>query len=191
MNRIKICAASTAEHAAAIKSHIIHMSASDKYLRFGYAAPDEQISVYIDNTFKNINSVWLIAKQNSQVVGTLHIAFSGLMAEFGLTVDSKLRNSGIGKSLFAQAYLMCIQQEIQQINLYCLSQNTAIKKIAVSFGLQIINCGPDAEAAVIIKYPVTAEEVKRIVSFFTVDDQFTNILNCHIINCHQTKNKNK
>lgn len=167
---MNIYTASTVEHYTAIIDHIISLNRDDRYLRFGYPASDERIRSYVDSTQNSEKSIWFCVEIDGCLVGTLHVAFGTASAEFGLTVASSARNKGIGKLMFANAYILILERGIKQVHLYCLSQNKAIQKIARSFGLQVITCGSDAEATVTIQYPVPLAEMKKLHSVVTLTD---------------------
>ena len=167
---MNIYTASKPEHYTAICDHIISLNRDDRYLRFGYPATDERIHAYVDSTQNSEKSIWFCVEVDGCLVGTLHVAFGTASAEFGLTVSSSARNMGIGKLMFANAYILILERGIKQIHLYCLSQNKAIQKIARSFGLQVITCGSDAEATVTIQYPVPLAEMKKLTNIVTLSD---------------------
>lgn len=167
---MNIYTASKQEHYTAICDHIISLNRDDRYLRFGYPATDDRIGAYVDSTQNSEKSVWICVEVNGCLVGTLHVALGTTSAEFGLTVSSCARNMGIGKLMFANAYILILELGIKQIHLYCLSQNKAIQKIARSFGLQVITCGSDAEATVVIQYPVPLAEMKKLHGVVTLSD---------------------
>jgi len=167
---MKIFTSTTTENYESIRNHIKTLDKDDRYLRFGYSASDDRIDSYVSSTVDSDKSIWICVENDGTLVGTLHIAFGDNMAEFGLTVSKESRGMGIGKMMFSSAYIIIIEKGISQIMLYCLSQNKAIQKIARSFGLQIITCGPDSEATVTIQYPVPLSEMKYLKNIVTVTD---------------------
>lgn len=166
----KIFQASESDHYESIRNHIKTLDKDDRYLRFGYSPANDRIDHYVSSTVDSDKSIWILVENDGILIGTLHIALGDNAAEFGLTVSKESRGMGVGKLMFSSAYIIIIEKGISQILLYCLSQNKAIQKIARSFGLQIITCGPDAEATVTIQYPVPLHEMKNLKNIITLTD---------------------
>jgi hypothetical protein len=60
------------EHLAAIKNHMLNLSAHDRYLRFGFAATNEQVERYVDELKFERDEIYGIF--NRVQPGTLHLA---------------------------------------------------------------------------------------------------------------------
>jgi RimJ/RimL family protein N-acetyltransferase len=142
--------------------HFIEMSEDDRYLRFGYKISDVNLAKYIVTSFETGNNTWYGIKINNCLVATIHIAISHDVAEFAFTTAEGHRGKKLGQLLFARGYQMIVEHQITRIYLACLSKNEAIKNIARKFGLSVMTFGSDAEAEVVIKYPVPLSKINEV-----------------------------
>ncbi len=109
-------------HRPRILAHLLALDTTDRYLRFGYAAADDQIRRYVER----------IAFERDEV--------------FGVSVALRGRGRGYGARLFDHAVLRARNRGVDTIVIHALSENAAMLKIVRNAGAAIERTGVDAEA---------------------------------------------
>ena len=134
-------------HRPRIVAHLLRLGERDRYLRFGYAATDGQISHYVDCIDFDSDEVFGIFNRRLELVGMAHLAAMGeRQAEFGVTVDAGARGRGWGARLFEHAVLHARNRRVDVLHVHALSENSAMLHIARASGAQVEVDGPDAVA---------------------------------------------
>ena len=96
------------KHRPQIMAHLQSLGAQDRYLRFGYAATNEQIESYVKNLNFERDDIYGVFNRRLDLLAMAHLAFSvdpqwSTCAEFGVSVDVRLRGRGLGARLFERA----------------------------------------------------------------------------------------
>lgn len=144
-------------HRARILAHLLELGDSDRYLRFGYAASDEQIHRYVGRIDFERDEVFGIFNRRLQLIATAHLAYAdessaaGTVAEFGVSVLPRARGRGFGARLFDHAVLHARNRGIDTLLIQALSENTAMLRIARNAGARVERHGSESEA--LLKLP--------------------------------------
>ena len=98
----------SSKHRPRISAHLKSLSPQDRYLRFGYSATDEQIENYVAKLEFGRDDIYGVFNRRLEIMAMAHVAFSAdpqwaTCAEFGVSVDLKLRGRGLGARLFERA----------------------------------------------------------------------------------------
>ena len=138
-------------HAASIQAHLLALTPHDRYLRFGYAANDEQIARYVDKLNFGRDELFGIFNRKLELIAMAHLAYSidpscASCAEFGVSVSKSARGRGYGGRLFERAVMHARNEGVSQLFIHALSENTAMLRIARKAGASIEREGPEAEA---------------------------------------------
>jgi GNAT superfamily N-acetyltransferase len=144
----------TSRHRSRILAHLIGLDEHDRYLRFGFAASDAQISHYTDALDFERDELFGIFNRRLELIAMAHLAYSPLpagraeaaTAEFGVSVSSRARGRGLGARLFDHAILHARNRGVRTLAVQALSENTAMLKIARNAGAAVVREGPEAEA---------------------------------------------
>jgi RimJ/RimL family protein N-acetyltransferase len=141
----------TTRHRRRIAEHLIALPAPDRYLRFGYAATDEQVQKYVDGLNFKRDEIYGIFNRRLQLIAMAHLAIlsdpkNPNCAEFGVSVSSDARGKGLGTLLFERAILHARSENIDMIFIHALSENAAMLKIARKAGAVSENYGGEVEA---------------------------------------------
>lgn len=136
---------------ARITAHLLSLEPQDRYLRFGYAANDEQIQRYVDQLNFERDELFGIFNRKLQLIAMAHLAFAVdprriSCAEFGVSVSHSARGRGYGSRLFERAVMHARNEGVDQIYIHALSENTAMLKIARHAGAVIERDGSESEA---------------------------------------------
>ena len=136
------------EHIAA---HLLALEPHDRYLRFGYAANDEQIRRYVHQLNFERDELVGIFNRKLKLIAMAHLAFSvdpscTSCAEFGVSVARAARGRGYGRRLFERAVMHARNEGVSQLFVHALTENTAMLKIARRAGALIERDGPESEA---------------------------------------------
>ena len=137
-------------HVQRIREHLLALSERDRYLRFGYAASDEQIGRYVDGLNFERDDIFGIYNRKLQLLAMAHLAFSvdpqfNSCAEFGVSVLEHARGRGYGARLFDRAVVHARNEGVMLMFVHALSENTAMLKIARKAGASVEREGSESE----------------------------------------------
>lgn len=141
-----------ARHRPRIHGHLVSLDARDRYLRFGWAATDEQVSRYVDEIDFDRDELFGIHDRRLQLVALAHVAYTPApqgevqVAEFGVSVLPAVRRRGFGRRLFDLACLHARNRGVQMLYIHALSENAAMLHIARAAGATLDRAGSEAEA---------------------------------------------
>ncbi len=140
-----------ASHRERIAVHLLALNPNDRYLRFGYAANDEQIARYVDGLDFERDEIFGIYNRRLELIAMAHLAFSTdpalkSCAEFGVSVLAHARGRGYGARLFDRAVVHARNEGVEMMFIHALSENTAMLNIARKAGARIERDGSESEA---------------------------------------------
>ena len=140
-----------ASHTGRITSHLLALEPQDRYLRFGYAANDEQIGRYVAGLNFERDEIFGIYNRKLERIAMAHLAFSTApehqsCAEFGVSVLAHARGRGYGARLFDRAAMHSRNEGVQMMFIHALSENTAMLNIARKAGATVERDGSETEA---------------------------------------------
>ena len=138
-------------HRGRIASHLQALDQRDRYLRFGYAATDEQIHAYVDTLNFEFDAIFGVYNRRLELVAMAHLAHSidrnfEACAEFGVSVLPSVRRHGYGSKLFARAMRHARNEGVQLMFIHALSENNAMINIARRAGATVEHDGSEARA---------------------------------------------
>jgi GNAT superfamily N-acetyltransferase len=141
-------------HRPRLLAHLLALDEHDRYLRFGFAASDDQIAHYVEGLDFARDEVFGIFNRKLVLLAIAHVAFlpagDGAAAvpavEFGVSVLPHARGRGYGQRLFDRAVLHARNRGAGEMIIHALSENTAMLRIARNAGAQIEREGPESEA---------------------------------------------
>jgi RimJ/RimL family protein N-acetyltransferase len=141
-------------HRPRIATHALSLSQSDRYLRFGYPATDEQVQRYVESIDFERDEVFGIFNRRLELIAMAHLAYLPVptapnvpaTAEFGVSVVQRARGRGYGARLFEHAVLHARNRGCERLFIHALSENAAMLKIARSAGAMVGRDGPETEA---------------------------------------------
>jgi GNAT superfamily N-acetyltransferase len=138
-------------HRERIEKHLLALDEHDRYLRFGYAANDEQIRRYVRGLDFERDDIFGIYNRKLELLAMAHLAFSQdpaslSCAEFGVSVLKKARGRRYGSRLFERAVMHARNEGIDMLFIHALSENTAMLKIARNAGAVLERAGSETDA---------------------------------------------
>lgn len=138
-------------HRDRIAKHLLALDAHDRYLRFGYAASDEQIHRYVESLDFERDDIFGIYNRRLELIAMAHLAHSvdrnfDTCAEFGVSVSKSARGRGHGGKLFERAVMHARNEGVHLMFIHALSENTAMLKIARKGGATVERDGSESEA---------------------------------------------
>jgi RimJ/RimL family protein N-acetyltransferase len=138
-------------HRERIAGHLVALDRDDRYLRFGYAATDEQIRRYAEKLDFERDEIFGIYNRKLELIAMAHLALSqerghGSSAEFGVSVLRKARGRGYGSRLFERAVMHARNQGVDMLFVHALSENAAMISIARKAGAVLERMGPETDA---------------------------------------------
>jgi RimJ/RimL family protein N-acetyltransferase len=137
---------------ARVGAHLLSLDGQDRYLRFGYAANDEQIRRYVDQLDFERDEIFGIFNRGLELLAIAHLAFipnepgTPAGAEFGVSVLKKARGRGYGSRLFDRAVVHARNEGAELMFIHALSENTAMIRIARNAGATLERDGTETEA---------------------------------------------
>jgi len=156
-------------HRPRIVAHLLALPERDRYLRFGYAASDEQITRYVEHIDFDHDEVLGIFNRRLRLLAMTHLAFlddrhgHATRAEFGVSVAPNARGRGYGKRLFDLAALHARNRGVQTLIVHALSENTAMLRIARRAGAAVVRDGGESEAMLKLPPETIASHVEEMV----------------------------
>ena len=151
-NRIVPIRSLGAGHRRRIATHLLALQPHDRYLRFGYAANEEQIRRYVDQLDFDRDDIFGIFNRKLELIAMAHLAFipsdpgTPPGAEFGVSVLAEARGRGYGSRLFDRAVTHARNEGVELMFIHALSENTAMIKIARNAGATLEREGSETEA---------------------------------------------
>lgn len=140
-----------AGHRGRVMQHLLALDGSDRYLRFGYQASDDQIRDYANRLDFKHDAVFGIYSPKLVLEAVTHLAHSvdaslDACAEFGVSVLPSARGRGYGSKLFEHAVRHARNEGVQLFFIHALRENTAMLKIARKAGATVHYDGAEARA---------------------------------------------
>jgi len=142
-------------HRPRILAHLLALDMNDRYLRFGYAAADDQIRRYVERIAFERDEVFGVFNRRLDLIALAHLAYDPSVdaepghpsaAEFGVSVNVRGRGRGLGARLFDHAILRARNHGVDTIVIHALSENAAMLRIVGKAGATVELTGVDAEA---------------------------------------------
>jgi RimJ/RimL family protein N-acetyltransferase len=138
-------------HRDRIAKHLLALDEADRYLRFGYAASDEQINRYAEGLNFERDDIYGIFNRKLALIAMAHLAVSedpvqAKAAEFGVSVLKAARGRGYGARMFDRAVMHARNEGRNTLYIHALSENTAMLKIARNAGATVERSGSESDA---------------------------------------------
>jgi RimJ/RimL family protein N-acetyltransferase len=159
----------SARHRPRIASHLLALPEHDRYLRFGFAASDEQIGHYVGRIDFERDEVLGLFNRRLKLLALAHLAFldaqggAATRAEFGVSVLPAARGRGYGKRLFDLAALHARNRGVQTLVIHALSENTAMLRIARQAGAEVVRDGSEAQAMLQLPTETLVSHVEQML----------------------------
>jgi len=152
-----------------IARHLYGLNVHDRYLRFGYAATDEQIGRYVEGMNFVRDEIYGVFNRRLELVAMAHLAFSidpqwSTCAEFGVSVLFQSRGKGLGGKLFDHAVVHARNEGVHMLFIHALSENSAMLRIAKSAGARVERDGSESEAYLQLPAANLDSQVTQIVN---------------------------
>ena len=134
-----------------IVQHLLSLAPADRYLRFGYAANDDQIERYVASINFERDEIFGIYNRRLELIAVAHLAFAveadfTSCAEFGVSVLVHARGRGYGMRLFDRAVMHARNEGVHMMFIHALSENTNMLNIARGAGAIVERDGPESDA---------------------------------------------
>lgn len=143
-------------HRPLVRAHLLTLSEGDRYLRFGHAVSDTEIESYVQHLDFQRDLVFGVFNWRLRPVAISHLALAplptaagqhaGVMAEFGVSVEPRMRGRGLGALLFTHAARHARALGVQTMFIHALSENVPMLRIARRAGARVERHGSESEA---------------------------------------------
>ena len=156
------------KHRTRIERHLVALPEQDRYLRFGYAATDEQIGRYVAGLNFERDEIFGVFNRRLVLVAMAHLAYSvdpqwTTCAEFGVSVSPHQRGKGLGAKLFGHAVMHARNQGVSLLFIHALSENVAMLKIARHAGASVQRDGSETEAYLSLPQATLDSQISGLV----------------------------
>ena len=154
-------------HRNRILAHLTALSAADRYLRFGYAAGNEQIGRYVTGLNFERDEVFGVYNRKLELIALAHLAYPAAdspapgAAEFGGSVAAHARGRGYGARLFEHAMLHARNRGLDTLFIHALSENTVMLRIARKAGARVERTGSETDAYLKLPHDTLASKVEQ------------------------------
>jgi GNAT superfamily N-acetyltransferase len=138
-------------HRRRILDHLLSLDEHDRYLRFGFTAPLEQLGRYVASIDFRRDEVFGIFSRHLQLLAVAHLAampngaVRGSAMEFGVSVLPAGRGKGLGLRLFKHAITHARNRGASHLIIHALTENAPMLHIASKAGAVVERHGQDAE----------------------------------------------
>jgi RimJ/RimL family protein N-acetyltransferase len=120
-----------------------------RQMYFGVAGNDHVICALMDCVIGNPDEhYFLVARDKKRWVGTIHIAVSNKVVEFGVIVDAKYRGQGVANLMMDEALVWARNRGYTELFMHCLGWNKPIQHLCHKHGLETKNMYGDSEVEV-------------------------------------------
>jgi len=120
-----------------------------RQLYFGVSGSQHVIQALMDRVVGNPEDhFFLIARDGKRWVGSIHMAVSGHVVEFGVIVDAEYRGQGIANLLMEEALVWARNRGYKELFMHCLGWNKPIQHLCYKHGLETKNMYGDSEVEV-------------------------------------------
>jgi GNAT superfamily N-acetyltransferase len=165
------------KHRLKISAHLKSLDPHDRYLRFGYPATDEQIDLYVEKLNFGRDDIYGVFNRRLEIVAMAHLAFSvdpqwTTCAEFGVSVDQKMRGRGLGARLFERAVVHARNEGVALLFIHALSENTPMLKIARKAGARVERDGSESDAYLTLPVANIDSQVNEMIEEGMADLDF-------------------
>jgi GNAT superfamily N-acetyltransferase len=135
----------------ALRAHFLSLEGEDLRLRFGVTIPPAAIVNYVDRIDFDVDAVFGVYDDELALVGVAHVAFTGDLAEIGVSVLTSQRGEGVGSALLARASDHVRNRFVNRLFMHCLAENATMLHIARKLGMDV--CVDAGEADAFLKLP--------------------------------------
>ena len=118
------------------REHLLELDDNSRQLRFGIPTSDHNINHFCDKIEANPDQhiIFGIFGDQLQLVGVGHVA-TGSLYELAFSVLLPYQRNGMGTVLFDCMSTWCINRGHHRAYMVCLSNNTAVRKIAAKYAI--------------------------------------------------------
>jgi RimJ/RimL family protein N-acetyltransferase len=117
-----------------------------RQLYFGIAGSQYIIEELLKRVLaKPDDHYFLVAKDGNRWIGTIHIAVTGQLVEFGLIVDAEHRGQGIAGDMLEEAIVWARNRGYKELFMHCLGWNKPIQHLCHKHGLSTQDMYGDSE----------------------------------------------
>ncbi|HSS06866.1 MAG TPA: GNAT family N-acetyltransferase [Rhodanobacteraceae bacterium] len=134
-------------------AHFLALPMKDRCLRFGRPLALPAIAAYIEGIDFGRDEFFGVRDPDRVLVGAVHVALEGDLAELGLSVLPAHRRRGIGSALFERAAAHARNRSIPRLLMHFLADNGPIMRMARRFGMRIVTSAGDADAHLELRPP--------------------------------------
>ena len=128
------------------KDWLIIQDEETRQLYFGVAGSQHVITALIERVLAEPEKhFFLVAKKGERWIGTVHIAVSNKVVEFGLIVNEEYRGQGIADSMLDEAIVWSRNRGYTELFMHCLGWNKPIQHLCHKHGLETKNMYGDSE----------------------------------------------
>lgn len=165
-------------HRPRILVHLLALPPADRYLRFGHAASDAQITHYVDLLDFERDEVFGIFNRRLDLIAMAHLAYMGPEAaargaEFGVSVLPRARGRGLGGRLFDRAVLHARNRKVDTLIIHALSENAAMLRIVRAAGATIERDGPESQAVLKLPAETLGSHVEALLARQAAEFDYT------------------
>jgi len=169
-----------AAHRPRVLQHLQSLPPQDRYLRFGYAASDDQIARYVASIDFETDEVFGIYNRRLMLIAVAHLAYDRPaqlpqrppMVEFGVSVLPHARGRGLGTRLFEHALIRSRNRHTDTLFIHALSENAAMLKIARHAGATVERDGSDSRAWLKLPRDTLASHVEQHIETRAADADY-------------------
>jgi GNAT superfamily N-acetyltransferase len=150
--------------------HFSSLPLEDLRLRFGSMLAPSAIEEYVARIDFDRDAVFGVHDEELALIAVAHVGFTGEFAELGVSVLPAHRGRGVGAALLTRAAEHARNRFVDRLYVHCLSENTAMMRLAKQSGMTICTDAGEADAFLRLRpadpASVTGEFVEQRLALF-------------------------
>ena len=136
-------------------AHLLRLGGEDRLLRFQGHMSDEAVDAYVESLdwFGGVVIAYFV---EGEVRAAAHLSWTRSLVrtgEIGLSVEAPFRRRGVGTALLRRAMTVARNRFISDVELLCMPENAAMRRVAAHLGLKWKVASGQAEAAAHLRWP--------------------------------------
>jgi ribosomal protein S18 acetylase RimI-like enzyme len=152
-------------HRERVAEHLLALNEADRMLRFGHLASDERIHHYAEQLDFERDEVLGVFNRRLKLVAMAHLAFGPARdtAEFGVSVNARVRGRGLGAQLFEHAVTHARNRGAHTMLIHLARDNAAMLGIVRRAGAALRFEGTDALAELPLPANTLGSQIQELM----------------------------
>lgn len=146
-----------------LRRHLLRLDAEDQRLRFGLAPGTAAVDEYLKHIDWVRDRLFVCTNSDGEIIGAVHVGrLNARAVELAFSVERPYRAAGVGTALAERGMLWARNQGYGEAHVYCLFENTAMRRLAARCGMRLTCDGGHCEGSCPLAPPTLASWLKEL-----------------------------